>query len=155
MPLQHSIEIHRPLEQVFKFVADPRNDPQWCPRVTACVQRVGDGPTVGARYEAAENPTMRPKQTRWIDILECDPPHRVVTRQDDLQGSFVITYTLERTAAGTRLTQSDEIAWKVPRIGVPIGNFIVGRHIPDQLRRLKKLLEGMSSSQAAGSEAAV
>jgi len=47
--LEHTVEIDRPLDEVFMFVADSRNDPQWCPRVTRCEQRRGDGPVAGAR----------------------------------------------------------------------------------------------------------
>jgi uncharacterized protein YndB with AHSA1/START domain len=141
MALTHTLGIARPASEVFAFIADPRNDPQWCPRVTSCRQIAGDGPGVGARYEAVERPTLRPEQTRHIEVVEYEPDRLVVTRQEDLQGTFVITYRLEPTATGTRLTQEDQVDWKVPKIGIPIGKYIVGRHIPDQLSRLKRLLE--------------
>jgi uncharacterized protein YndB with AHSA1/START domain len=142
--LEHQIEISHPLEEVFAFIADARNDPRWCPRVISCEQRDGDGPGLGARYEALEKPTLRPRQTRWIEVVDFAPPNRVVWRQKDEIGDFTITYLLEPAARGTRLTQRDEVAWQMPRVYVPIARRIVARHIRDQLSSLKRLLEAHS-----------
>ena len=141
MRLEHTIEIEEPIEAVFDFVADPRNDPRWCPRVTWCRQVEGDGPDVGARFEALEHPSLRRAQTRVIEVVAVEPPHRAVTRQTDEQGEFVIEYVLRPSPGGTLLTQRDDVTWTLPRVAVPIGRRIVARHIRDQLGRLKRLLE--------------
>ncbi|HEX8648073.1 MAG TPA: SRPBCC family protein [Thermoleophilaceae bacterium] len=139
--LEGDIEIRRPLEEVFRFVADPRNDPSWCPRVEWCEQREGDGPAAGARYEAMHRPSGYPrKHIRRIEVLEYDPPHRIRWRQEDQIGVFDITYTLEPAGDGTRLLQIDEIEWKLPLAG-PFGKRIVGRHIGEQQQDLKRVLE--------------
>ena len=36
MAVERSIEIARPPEEVFAFLADARNDPRWCASVIAC-----------------------------------------------------------------------------------------------------------------------
>jgi uncharacterized protein YndB with AHSA1/START domain len=36
-----SVEIDRPTADVFAFVADPRNDPRWCPKVRSVEQAAG------------------------------------------------------------------------------------------------------------------
>jgi hypothetical protein len=141
MQLTHSIEIDLPLEKVFDFVADARNDPQWCPRVDWCKQIRGDGPVVGARYQALEKPSLRKPQTRWIDVLTSDRPTRLVTRQIDEQGEFTIEYVLEPRGADTWLTQRDDVIWTLPKPLVPFARLIVARHIRDQLKDLKKLME--------------
>jgi len=38
MSVELSIEIARPPEEVFAFLADARNDPRWCASVLACEQ---------------------------------------------------------------------------------------------------------------------
>jgi hypothetical protein len=141
MLLQHSIEIDRPIDELFDFVADARNDPRWCPRVKWCEQVGGDGPEVGARYEAYERPSLRKHQRRWIEVVTNERPTRLVTRQTDEQGDFTIEYVLDRTDSGTRLTQRDSVTWTLPRLIVPIAKRIVDRHIREQLGGLKRLLE--------------
>jgi hypothetical protein len=139
--IEGSTEIGASIDVVFAFVADARNDVQWCPRVVSCEQRTGDGPGVGARYEVLHNPTFQRPHARWIETLSLEAPTRVVTRQVDHIGDFAITYTLAETPHGTRLAQHDEITWKLSRLARPVGNLIVRRHIRDQLSRLRRLLE--------------
>ncbi|HEX8207628.1 MAG TPA: SRPBCC family protein [Solirubrobacteraceae bacterium] len=139
--LDYSIEIARPVEDVFDFVADPRNDARWCPRVQDCEQVEGDRPAVGARYAVRHNPTLQRPHLRRIEIVGCDRPSRIVSVQEDRVGRFTIAYELEPVAGGTRITQRDEIEWRVGRLAKPIGTRIVKRHMAAQLRNLKRLLE--------------
>jgi uncharacterized protein YndB with AHSA1/START domain len=136
-----SVEIERPIEEVFAFVADPRNDEQWCPRVKGCEQTDGAGPGVGARYVVRHNPTFQRPHEREIVVTAYEPPARLATEQTDKVGLFSIDYELEPTPAGTRVTQRDNVEWRLSRPAQPIARFIVRRHMPDQLRRLKRLLE--------------
>jgi uncharacterized protein YndB with AHSA1/START domain len=151
--IEHQLEISRPLDEVFAFVANPLNDPQWCPRVRTCHQRVGEELAPGARYLAFHHPTLQRPHERIIDIVALEPPRRIVSEQKDNVGHFTITYLLEPTGTGTRLTQRDEIEWKVLRPFHFVGRRIVGRHIVAQLDNLKGLLEGepMSGRDQASS----
>jgi hypothetical protein len=141
MRIEGSTEIDRPIEAVFGFVSDPRNDPQWCPRVVWCEQREGSGPGPGAGYEAFHRPTFQRPHQRWIEIVALDPPLCLVTTQRDHIADFTITYLLERNSHGTLLTQIDEIAWKLARPIHPFAMRIVRRHIREQFATLKQLLE--------------
>ena len=141
MRLDGAVEIGRPVDEVFAFVADPRNDPLWCPRVISCRQTGGQGPGPDACYEVEHNPTLQRRHTRWIDVAEWDPPRRLVTRQSDDVAEFTITYLLDPTPQGTRIQQIDEIRWRIARPFRPMARLIVGRHIGDQLGRLKTVLE--------------
>ena len=148
MLLEGSIDIDRPIETVFDFVADPRNDSRWCPRVISCEQRPGESPGRGARYDVLHDPTLIRRHTRSIEIVEFDRPRRMVSRQEDEVAAFTISYLLERTPRGTRLTQRDEIAWRISRIARPVAKRIVGRHIGSQLRKLKQVLESPDPAAA-------
>jgi uncharacterized protein YndB with AHSA1/START domain len=139
--LEHTIDIGRPVDEVFAFVADPRNDPQWCPRVTHCRQLRADGPVAGARYECVHHPTLQRRHSRWIDIVEMDGWNRIRTRQEDDIAVFTIDYLLAPIAGGTRLTQRDEIVWKGTPVHRVVGTHIIRRHMRDQLESLKRLLE--------------
>jgi uncharacterized protein YndB with AHSA1/START domain len=141
--VERQIEIGRPVEEVFGFVADARNDPQWCSTVKSCRQLSGDGPGDGARYEARHRPTpVHPVMRRELQVVEYEPPRLVRWRQEDENGVFDITYRVHPSAAGARFTQADEIAWKVPRpIGAMAERLFVRRHIGQQMKALKQLLE--------------
>ena len=61
--------------------------------------------------------------------------------QEDEVARFTISYSLEPSEAGTRLTQRDEIEWRIPRLSRPLAKLIVRRHLRAQLATLKQLLE--------------
>lgn len=135
--------IERPIEQVFDLVADPRNDPRWCPHVRTVRQVRGDGPAPGARYAAVHDPMGRPVDLTY-EILTLDPPHRLVLEQDDHLGTFVTTLQLERIdEASTRLTQSSDLRFKgAVRLLAPVIRWFVVRGNREQFRRLDGVLEG-------------
>jgi hypothetical protein len=138
---EYALDIARPIEEVFAFVADSRNDPRWCPRVVTCEQVEGEGPQLGARYEAFHRPSLQRPHLRRIHVQEFDHPRLIRSRQEDNVAVFTITYQLEPAGTGTRLAQRDEIEWRIPRRYVPLAKRIVRRHIGDQLENLKRLLE--------------
>lgn len=141
--VERHIDIGRPAEEVFAFVADARHDPQWCSTVRSCEQLAGDGPGLGARYEARHKPTpVHPVMRRELEIVAYEAPRLVRWRQEDQNGRFEITYRVEPNGSGTRFTQSDQIAWKVPGpIGALAERLFVRRHIGEQMEALKQLLE--------------
>jgi uncharacterized protein YndB with AHSA1/START domain len=143
MAVERSVEIARPPEEVFAFLADARNDPRWCPTVVACELQTGEAPGPSARYEARHKPTpFHRVMPRSIDVVEYIAPHLIRSRQEDANGVFHITYEVEATPQGSRFTQRDSIDWKVP---APVGRFaerlFVRRHIGGQMAELKRLLE--------------
>jgi hypothetical protein len=138
---EYAVDIELPIESVFDFVADSRNDPRWCPRVVTCEQLEGDRTAQGALYEAFHRPSLQRPHMRRIRVEEFDRPHRVRSIQEDNVARFTITYVLTATDGGTRLMQRDDIEWRIPRASVPIAKRIVRRHIGDQLESLKRLLE--------------
>jgi uncharacterized protein YndB with AHSA1/START domain len=140
--LEYTIDIDRPIDEVFDVVADPCHDHRWCPRVGEGRQVAGSTPAVGARYELEHHPSLQRRHTRRIEIVELERPSRVVSIQEDDVASFTISYLLRATAGGTQLTQRDEIDWRISALARPIGKRIVSRHIGDQLSSLKRLLEG-------------
>lgn len=143
MAIERSVEIGRPPEEVFAFVADPRNDPRWCATVVGCEQLAGTGPGPGARYEARHKPTpFHRVMPRSIEVVEYALPRMMRSRQEDANGVFDITYVVAPSAHGARLTQRDQIEWKVPRPVAWIAERVfVRRHIGEQMADLKRLLE--------------
>ena len=140
--IEQSVEIGRPVEEVFALISDPRNDPRWCPKVLSCEQIAAGGPLEGARFRAMHRPIrLRPAAELQIEIVAVDPPRSMSSRQEDEDGVFNVTYELEPSPDGTRLTQRSDIEWKIPRPLQLVGNRTVPRHIKRQMEELKRVLE--------------
>ncbi|MEA2436350.1 MAG: hypothetical protein QOF65_906 [Thermoleophilaceae bacterium] len=136
MEIVRSIEIARPVDAVFGFLADARNDPRWCPKVKS-VELVDD-----ARYAVVHKPVPgKPERQMEMTRAAFDPPRRIEWRQDDGTDVFQVTYELEEAAGGTCLTQRSIAELGAPRLMHPIYKAGIGRDIGKQLKALKELLE--------------
>lgn len=141
MKVRTETTIERPVDEVFAFISDPFNDPAWCPSVRSVVQAAGDGPGVGARYDVVHDPMGKPAELRY-EILEFDPPTRMVMEQVDHLGTFVTTYELSAVGSATRLIQASDLRFKsYGRLIAPIVRHFVSKGTRDQFVRLKGLLE--------------
>jgi hypothetical protein len=58
-PVTVSAFVPAPADVVFAFVSDTRNDPVWCPNVSAVEQLAGDGVDVGSRFRFHQSVEMR------------------------------------------------------------------------------------------------
>lgn len=142
MKLERSIEIAQPIDAVFEFVADARNDPAWCTKVRSVEQVEGDGPGPGARYRVVHRPIpLRPPRELDMTCLAWEPPQRIEWREDDGVDVFEVTYELVATAAGTRMTQCSAFTLGAPVPAHPILRWGIGRDVAKQLRALKRELE--------------
>jgi uncharacterized protein YndB with AHSA1/START domain len=134
--------IARSAEEVFAFVADPLNDPRWCPKVKACEQVEGDGPAPGARYLAKHQPTrVKPAAELRVELIELDAPRLARFREEDEDGVFDVTYLLEPAGEGTRFIQRSDVEWKIPKPLQLLANRMVPRHLDGQMKALKRELE--------------
>jgi carbon monoxide dehydrogenase subunit G len=141
--ITRKVEIGRPVEEVFDFVADARNDARWCPKVKSVSRESGSG--ADARYAVVHKPV--PGQAERQMEMTCvgwDRPRRLDWREDDGTDVFLVSYTLEPLHAGraTRLTQTSDATVGAPRLLRPHYRVGIGRDMAGQLRRLRKLLEG-------------
>jgi uncharacterized protein YndB with AHSA1/START domain len=142
MWIEKAIVIDRAPEEIWAFVADPRNDDRWCPKVVSVEQVTGDGPGPQTSYRVMHRPIrLRKPRELAVTIEEFEPPQRMRIREEDDDAVFDVTYELHPTKDGTRLTQRDQIAWKIPKLQLPIARRMVSRDIQNQLAALKRLLE--------------
>jgi uncharacterized protein YndB with AHSA1/START domain len=143
--IEKTITIAREVGDVWEFVADARNDPQWCEKVVSVEQLAGDGPGRDARYRVMHRPRpFKPAVELTMDVVEFDPPRRLRWREEDADAVFDVLYELKPDASGSRLTQVDDIDWKIGQLALPIGRLMVSRDIRRQFRSLKRLLESGS-----------
>ncbi|MFL5895622.1 MAG: SRPBCC family protein [Thermoleophilaceae bacterium] len=137
MRVEESVEIERPPDAVWQFVADARNDTRWCPKVKS-VEPAGE-----ARWRVIHKPVpLRPPAELTVEQVDADPPRRLRLREVDEASAFDVEYRLEPAGAGTRFTQVSEFEWKkLPKL--LHGTFARGvrRDVQRQLRELKRVLE--------------
>jgi uncharacterized protein YndB with AHSA1/START domain len=141
MRIEKTTEIARTPEEVWAFIADARNDPQWCHKVESVEQISGEGPGLRAKYRALHRPRPRkPPSELKMEVLEYDQPRRLRWREEDEDGIFNVVYQLKSTESGTRLSQIDDIDWDISKLALPIARLMVSRDMAKQLAALKQTL---------------
>ncbi len=101
--VEASVEIARPIGEVFDFLINPENLAVWDASVVRAAQ-VGSGPiAVGSRTDGTNK--VLGKNFDWTtEITELDPPNRVTYTSVAGRLQFVVTNSLEATPGGTRFT---------------------------------------------------
>jgi hypothetical protein len=102
------ILINRPVEQVFDFVADQRNEPSYNPRMLRS-EKITEGPIgVGTRFRATARSRRRPVEM-LIEVTEYQRATRFGSRTTmpavDIDGGL----TFEPVAGATRMSWSWEV----------------------------------------------
>lgn len=141
MQLSRSINIARPVEDVYDFVIDSNNDPAWCDRVLHSELVSGTAGQPGARYQQVQKPGPVGKNLD-VRLLEADLPKRVQLRASASAATFDVEYQLEQTPEGTRLTQNSNVTLRgLGRLSEPLVRLVAPKTTERQLNVLKQLLE--------------
>jgi uncharacterized protein YndB with AHSA1/START domain len=142
MEIVRSLIIGRPIEELFDYLSDARNDPEWCPKVLSSDQVEGDGPGLGATYAVVHKPIPgRSARTMRMTCQDWQRPRRLEWYEEDGRDSVRVTYTLDDLGGSTRLTQTSIAALSTPCVLAPIMRRGIGHDIARQLSSLKKRLE--------------
>ena len=144
------IIIKRPVEEVFDFVADERNEPRYNPRMLRA-EKLTPGPVgLGSRYHAVMQSRPRPVEMT-IECTSYERPQRLASTTHlatmDIQG----TLTFDPVPAGTRMRW----AWQVqPRGLLKLLTPLVARMGRRQEQTiwtgLKRVLEGQQAPFSTG-----
>jgi uncharacterized protein YndB with AHSA1/START domain len=144
--VEESVEINRPVEEVFSYVANPENLPEWSSIVLEVRKETQGAPKEGDRFTSVAKFLGRRFETPF-EVVSYEPPRRSSHRSTGGPFEQEWTRTFEETAGGaTRLTQVAE--------GEPGGFFrLVGpmlemagrRQFRVDLGTLKDLLEAEQS----------
>ena len=139
-----TVDISRPPDEVFAFVAEPHKMPLWYDAVDH-VARTTNGPSgPGARYDVTRS--LPGGQVHNDVELTDHQPDRLVTLES-LSGPtpFRYRYTLEPTSQGTRLTLDGSIS--SAGLPGPMGHLdelatqLFKRGMRDNLNQLKRIIE--------------
>ena len=140
--IEHSVEIERLPEEVFSFVADPRNDERWTPAVEE-TRKTSDGPLgAGTTFESVFRLLGR-RFAASFEIAEYEPNRKVVLGSAT-SGPVQLTGTrsVEEGPGGTRFTITIEgRTGGFFRVAEPIFDRLASRQLKANLADLKGLLE--------------
>lgn len=136
-----SIEIDRAPADVFRFVADLRNEPLWHVDIASVPADTPAEPEVGRVVPVKFKPFMG-KTDGTFTALEVEPGSRIVYRADFAGLQPVITYRVETAGTGARFTRAVEMQ---PRGFATLMTPMMKRMLPKRnrvfLQNLKRALE--------------
>lgn len=103
--IEGEVVIRRPVEEVFAFVADARNEPTYNRNMIRS-EKVTDGPIgVGTRFRSSIRSRPRPIGLH-TEYTGFDPPHSIASATRMTAADVTGTLTFTPTSAGTRLRWS-------------------------------------------------
>jgi len=140
MRVDKSVTINRPPAEVFNYVSDIRNDPNWHTDVISAVPST-DPIAKGTVFNVKVKPSMSVSEGT-MTVAEWDPPRRLVF--DGRMGKMApkVTYRFEPDGAGTKYTRTVEIDPPgVMKLMSPIMKMMIGKSNDGFLANLKRVLE--------------
>ena len=142
--IRNSIQIRRPIEQVFDFITTPANWPRWHP-ASVSVDGNADHSLVPGE-EITENISVAGHhgQVTWLVRERIAPQRWVIDGTGKDGGRATITYTLIRDPAGTNFER--EVVYTMPNAFLTVLDWLIIRSrikadSAEALRRLKRRLE--------------
>ena len=147
--VEQSIDINRPVDQVFAFVADQTNAPRWQSGILE-VRRITDSIIgVGIRYTFVRK-LMGRRLEASTEYTEYEPNKKIVFKSASGPMDFRAGYLTETTADGTKLTSWIEMQPKgFAGLAEPMIGSSLRRDVEVSLAELKDLLEALSGAPAA------
>lgn len=140
-----SIEISRSPEDVFSYVTDPSNLPEWQESVVS-VRRDGDGSiTEGSRVVVTRR-MGRATREMTAELAELNPPSSWAVRGIDGPVRGNVKGTIEPLDDGTRSRVTIQLDFEGHGIGKLLVPLVVRKQaqkeVPRNLQKLKEQLEG-------------
>lgn len=136
-----SVQLSRSAEEVFRYVADLRNEPSWHDDIASVPPGTDPVPVPGKTYPLRFKPFMG-KTEGTFTALEVDPGRRIVYRAALAGLTPLITYTVTPQDGGAQFTRSVEMHPTGVRIAMtPMMALMVPRRNKAFVQNLKRALE--------------
>jgi uncharacterized protein YndB with AHSA1/START domain len=136
-----SVVVARTADEVFRYVADLRNEPNWHVDVASVPPETDPLPIVGKTYAVKFKPFMG-RTDGTFTVLAVDPGARVVYQGDFAGLQPQITYTVEPVGDGARFTRAVEMRPRGVKVFMtPMMAFMVPRRNKLFVQNLKRALE--------------
>ena len=146
--VEASVDINRPIEDVFAYVTDPAKKSEWSSLTLECTLE-GSGPIgVGSRMRTIGKFLGR-RLEFTAEVTQYDPPSKFAMREISSPGHFEIERQLESIGEGTRYHSS--LAGEsggLFKLADPIVATVMQRTVETDLHTMKALLEAKVPSGA-------
>jgi uncharacterized protein YndB with AHSA1/START domain len=137
-----SVDIGRMPADVFRYVADLRNEPAWHDDIASVPADTPVEPEIGRVVPVTFKPFMG-KTDGTFTALEIEPDTRIVYRADFAGLQPVITYRVEPAGDGARFTRSVEMQPRgFAKLMTPMMKMMLPRRNRVFVKNLKRALEG-------------
>jgi len=138
---ENTVTIRRPVEDVFAFLADFENVPQWNYAIVETT-KVSPGPVgVGTTYRQTRSAPSRSEEAFEVTVFE--PASRLEVQGRLRPFTARVSYLLEPTGSGTRLTNTVDLGSSgLLTLVAPLATSRVKHAVAANLDTLKQLLEG-------------
>lgn len=144
-----ALRINRPVEEVFAYVADIANDPEWHTDVQE-VRRTTDGPIgPGATWHVRVKPSMRVSEgiTQLVDV---EPNRRQVFRGEMGRMQPTVTHQLDPVDGATSFSRRVRFTLPGPmRLMEPLVRRMAKKRQGAFVSNLKRVLEGETPDRSA------
>jgi uncharacterized protein YndB with AHSA1/START domain len=140
MDFQTSVRIDSPVEEVFEYVANPRNFPNWNSAVQAVSVRSGEVEPGSTYLMERDLPGGRAQNE--LEIVDREPPTAFTIRTTSGPTPFVYRYRFkpDRGATLVHLAASVELSGIAGALG-PLASRVVKRGVDANFATLKQILE--------------
>ncbi|MFZ2016866.1 MAG: SRPBCC family protein [Nocardioides sp.] len=147
--VEGQITIARPVEEVFDYVADQTNEPQYNPAMVRA-DKIGVSPLgVGTRFSSAVHTAGRTVDM-IIEVLSYDRPRLLASRTVMKQADIHYILRFEAVPAGTRMQWSGGVRPQGPlRLLTPVVGWIGRRQEQRIWSSMKQRLEGSPEKLAS------
>lgn len=139
--ISNSIHINAPVEEVFAYVTDPSNAPEWFVGMTEASDITGSG--VGMHYHWKYRMVGVPLQGEGTFIEYVPSERTVLETKGGITSKF--TYTFEAHEGGTKLSVETDYTIPIPVLGKLAEKLVLKRNQRESemsLQNVKERLEG-------------
>ena len=136
-----SVEIERVPADVFRYIADLRNEPAWHVDIVSVPADTPAQPEVGRVVQVKFKPFMG-KTDGTFTALDVEPGARIVYRADFAGLQPVITYRVEPAGSGSRFTRAVQMQPRgFAKLMTPMMKMMVPKRNRLFVQNLKRALE--------------
>ncbi|MDX1510952.1 MAG: SRPBCC family protein [Nitriliruptorales bacterium] len=142
LDLRGTRDLDVPIETVFDYVADARNDPNWCPLVEGTEQIGGNGPEPGAVYVWQQRQGEDDIVPTEVTLTVVERPNRLEWSLDNEGMSYESWMTFQDLGNGrTRVSQRNQTTAKhAPEEMGPLMQAQMEQVFEQQMDNLERIL---------------
>ena len=148
--VESSVEIEAPIEKVFAFLSNPKNQEKIFADSDFQIEDVSEQPVgVGTRFRISAFIAGRNVKPHWHELVEFEENHRIVSREVKDGGGVMkredLIFALETTEKGTKLTIIEDYDFPYSVLGILIDKLVARkgfeRWIQSGAQKAKEVIE--------------